>query len=62
MYTDEAPAEMVIEPRRFGGYTWAICQPDACWGEWCSGICDIKEQAFVEAKIALNKIHRKQGY
>lgn len=58
----ECPAEVIIEPRKFGGYTWAICQPDAHWGEYCSGVADTLEMAKSDACWRLKKIHREQGY
>jgi hypothetical protein len=59
----EVPAEIIIEkPHRTNRYqwVWAICQPDACWGEYCSGTADTYEEAARIATNYLKKVHDKQ--
>ena len=59
----ECPAEFVVERLPMGkGYSWAVCQPDAAWGEYYSGKADTERDATIIAQHWLAVVHRKQGY
>lgn len=58
------PAEITIErpsEQSRWMWVWAVCQPDACWGEWESGTSPSLEAARVGALIALARVHRSQN-
>jgi hypothetical protein len=56
-----APPEIVWEKPDLHNdkWRWAICQPDAHWGEWKSGSHWNKEQAMKDATAALAEIDYK---
>jgi hypothetical protein len=56
------PAEVVMEkPDMYNeSWRWAICQPDAHWGEYTHGKAASREQAEKDAFSALHLIHWKQ--
>lgn len=61
----ECPAEIVMERPSIHNdirWCWAVCQPDAAWGEHKSGSHWDKAAALADAITALKIVHRKQGY
>ena len=65
----DVPAEIVIERPSYNGrshngwdWSWAVCQPDACWGEWAGGYASTKEKAQEQAVAALRWVHQQQGF
>jgi hypothetical protein len=60
----EVPAEIVLEPAKYGGYNWCICQPDCVWAVWEQGPHKYAflEDAFRDAQKALSRIHLEQGF
>ena len=64
MQPRQVPAEIVIErphPMNNFKWVWAVCQPDACWGEWEGGTCYSEEDAKRYAAAALHRTWVKQG-
>lgn len=57
------PAEIVMEPPDVSCeyWRWAVCQPDASWGEWVSGSHHNRNRAEADAIAALKRIHHKQA-
>lgn len=61
----ECPAEIVMERPNLQNdcrWCWAVCQPDAAWGEYKSGSHWDYSAAYADALFALRVVHRLQGY
>jgi hypothetical protein len=59
---EECPAEIVVEKLKYGRWSWAVCQPDAHWGEWSCGFADSQIEAYTKGLQALSRVHAQQGY
>ena len=58
------PAEICIEkPSDHNNWrwTWAVCQPDACWGEWAAGTSADYQSALRTAQTVLYGVWVEQG-